>query len=370
MVTVVKSSRSPGCDGEAEALSSRHRTARWTAPGCPRGLATSTMRFFAYVLLAAAAVAGCGESAAPTLPPCLERGACVDPDAGVDGGVGGSGGIGGHSGSGGLGGSGGGVGGPWCTTSALCPACPDQAALCDADQPCAVGEVCLPTGCEDLSRCFVVGGGGCENDEDCGDPAYACNLSIERCLRIEPGCDDSNDCVAGFACEDNACFDRRVPCETGSDCPHGFTCFFASPDQRFCRRVTRPCTDDLDCLVLGVPCGNADDSADGSKECMPSLTPTAPDPISCDNTQCPDDAAPVCESSVEGTVAVCGRFGPCASIDDCPTGFQCRDLWGDGRQECALPPITCLDSSDCSPRTVCASPRTGGAPTCVGGAEM
>jgi hypothetical protein len=120
--------------------------------------------------------------------------------------------------------------------------------------------------------------------------------------------------------------------------------------------------------VLGVPCGDADQ--DGVSECMPSLMPTAPDPVSCDNTQCPGDTAPVCESSVEGTVAVCGRFGPCASIDDCVTGFQCRDLWGDGRQECVLPPVTCVDSSDCSPRTVCASPRTGEAPSCVGGAEM
>lgn len=325
------------------------------------------MRFFAYVLLAAAAVAGCGESAAPTLPPCAERGACVDLDGGVDGGEGGAGGVGGMGGDGGSGGSGG-VNGSWCTTSALCPACPDPDALCDADRPCAVGEVCLPTGCDDFSRCFVTGGGACEDEADCGDPAYECNLSIGRCLRSDPGCDDSNDCVAGFACESNACVDRRVPCETGSDCPHGFTCFFASADQRFCRHITRPCTDDLDCLVLGVPCGDAD--GDGSKECMPSLMPTAPDPVSCAKTLCTDETAPVCESSVEGTVAVCGRFGLCATVDDCVTGFQCQDLWGDGREECVLPGGSCVDSSVCSPRKVCASPRTGEQPRCVGGAEM
>ena len=331
------------------------------------------MRFFAYVLLAAAAVAGCGESAAPTLPPCAERGTCVDLDGGVDGGAGGAGGVGGMGGDGGSGGvggfgGGGGVNGSWCTTSALCPACPDPDTLCDADRPCAVGEVCLPTGCDDFSRCFVTGGGACDDGTDCGDPAYECNLSIGRCLRIDPGCDDSNDCVAGFACERNTCVDRRVPCETGSDCPHGFTCFFASPDQRFCRRVTRPCTDDLDCLVLGVPCGDAD--GDGSNECMPSLMPTAPDPVSCDKTLCTDEAASVCESSIEGTVAVCGQFGLCATTDDCLTGFQCDDLWGDGRAECVLPGGSCVDSSVCSPRKVCASPRTGEQPRCVGGAEM
>jgi hypothetical protein len=309
------------------------------------------MRFFAYVLLAAAAAAGCGETATSTPP-------------------GDSGGMGGGGGSGGVGGSGGGDG-SWCTTSALCPSCPDPSALCDGDPDCDVGEVCLSTGCDDFSRCFVTGGGACEDDGDCGNPAYDCNSSIERCLRIDAGCDDSNDCVAGFACENSTCVDRRVPCETGSVCPHGFTCFVPSPDQRFCRRISRPCGDDRDCLTLGVPCGNADGSADGSKECMPSRMPNTPTPVSCDNTQCLDDeAAPVCESVVAGTVAVCGRFGLCASVDDCVTDFQCRDLWGDGRAECVMPGGSCVDSSECSIRNVCASPRAGEPPTCLGGAAM
>jgi len=338
------------------------------------------MRFFACVLLAAAAVVGCGETAAST--PQLGAGgdASVDLDGGIDGGsggVGGFGGMGGDGGSSGVGGSGG--GGSWCTTSPNggCPACPDQDALCDdADRPCAVGEVCVSTGCkvcrstgcDDVKRCFVAGGGACDDPADCGNPAYECDQSIGRCLRTEPGCDDSNDCLAGFACEDKVCVDRRVPCETGSDCPHGFTCFFPSPDQRFCRRITRPCGDDLDCLVLGVPCGDAD--GDGLKECMPSRMPNVPTPVSCDNTQCTDGASPVCESVVEGTVAVCGRFGLCASIDDCVTGFQCQDLWGDGRAECVSEGDSCIDSSVCPLRSVCASPRAGGPPACVAGAAM
>jgi hypothetical protein len=328
------------------------------------------MRFFAYVLLAAAAVAGCGETAAPTLPPDVGRDAGIDLDGGIDAGDGSvdDGGIldggpdGGHPDGGPDGGS------SWCNTSTLCPACPDMDALCDEDTPCATGEVCLLTGCDELSRCFVIGGGACQDNDDCGNPTYECNLSIGRCLRIDPGCDDSNDCVAGFACESNACKDRRVPCETGSDCPHGFTCFFASPDQRFCRRITRPCADDLDCLVLGVPCGDAD--GDRAKECMPSLMPNAPDAVSCDKTQCTEEAAPVCESAVEGTGAACGRFGLCASMDDCVDGFECRDLWGDGRAECVLSAGSCVDSSECATRNVCASPRPSGPPACLGGATI
>jgi hypothetical protein len=349
------------------------------------------MRFFACVLLAAAAVAGCGETAAPTLPPNAGRDAGVDLDGGIDGGSGGLGGSGGMGGDGGVGGVGGSVGGgSWCTTASLggCPACPDEDALCDdADMPCAVGEVCvstgckicLSTGCDDVKRCFVTGGGACDDDADCGNPAYKCNQSIGRCLRTDSGCDDSNDCLAGFACENNVCMDRRVPCETGSDCPHGFTCFFPSADQRFCRRITRPCADHLDCLVLGVPCGDADGV--GAKECMPALMPNTPGAVSCDPTQCMQEAAPVCESAVEGTGAVCGRFGLCASVDDCVDcasvddcvdgfDFECRDLWGDGRAECVLWPGSCGDSSECGPRSVCASPRPGAPPACVGGPAM
>lgn len=325
------------------------------------------MRLFAYVCLVAASAVGCGETDPAAVPADAGRDAAVDldgavdePDASIDpdGGV-----------------PDGGVpdgGGPWCNTSALCPACPDPALLCDSQNPCPTGEACLPTGCEGLSRCFVAGGGACENDADCGDPDYACEPVIGRCLRIEPGCDDSNDCIAGFACEDNACVDRRAPCGSAFNCPHGFRCFFPSPDQRFCRRIGRPCADDLDCLTLGVPCGDVD--GDGSKECMPSLTPNEPDAVSCDNSQCSDPLAPVCEPTVQGTRAVCGKIGPCAAASNCADGFECRDLWGDGRPECVVPGGSCVDSSSCPERTVCASSRVDDAPSdapaCVTGAAQ
>jgi len=322
------------------------------------------MRFFAYVLLAAAAAAGCGDAAAPTLPAGSGRDAAIDPDAGVvDAAVGDAGDDSGIPTDGGPDGG----GSSWCDTSTLCPACPDPSLLCDSDKPCPIGRICLPTGCGDLSRCFVTGGGACQVDLDCGDPAYACDERIGRCLRIDSGCDGSNDCVAGFACENHVCVDRRAPCESALDCPHGFVCFFASPDQRFCRRIHRPCGDDIDCLTLGVPCGDAD--GDGFSECMPSRMPLSSNPVSCDNAQCPDPSAPVCEPSAQGTSAVCGQFGLCAFETDCAAGFECRDLWGDGRKECALPspPGSCVDSSECPARSICASPRPSGSPpACVG----
>lgn len=327
------------------------------------------MRSFAYVMLAAAVAAGCGETVPPAVSPDLMRDASVPHDGGPDGSIGTDGGT--EPDASLDAGADGGVldgGGSWCTTSALCPACPDPEALCDERNPCSVGQVCLSTGCEDYARCFTVGGGACENDTDCGDPAYACNAEVGRCLRSEPGCADSNDCVAGFSCEDGVCVDRRLPCTRPLDCPHGYRCFVAAPDQRFCRRITRPCADDLDCLVLGVPCGDAD--GDGAKECMPSLTPTGPDPVACDGTRCPNADAPVCEPIPEGTVAVCGRFGPCASAAQCAPGFQCIDLFGDGRRECVLPEGSCADSRDCGVRALCASSRDGRPPACIDAESM
>ena len=363
MQTVKHPSSLPGAPGSAR----RYPPAlAWPSSG--RSL---PMRFLAFVLLALSALAGCGETSSPTLPPGTER----DPFAPGSGGTGG-GGAGGVNGTGGAAGAGGAAGGTstggsggsqsWCETSELCPSCPDIESLCDEETPCPTGEVCVSTGCEDLSRCFTIGGGRCEDDVDCGSPTYACDPDIGRCLRVEPGCDDSNDCVAGFACEGGSCVDRRLPCATATDCPHGYTCFFNPPDQRFCRRISRPCGDDFDCLVLGVLCGDAD--GDGQKECMPSLSPNEPDAVACDVTQC--GAARVCEASPEGTSAVCGSFGPCSATDQCPDGFECRDLWGDGRSECVRGPGSCVDSGECDPRSICASPRNGGEPRCIAPAPM
>lgn len=349
------------------------------------------MRSFAYVVLATAALAGCAESVAPSFPANAGRDAAIDPD-----GAGGQGGSNGGGGEGGGGEGGRGFVGPWCEMKTFCTACPRLDTLCDGDCPLR-GEVCISTGCQDcdsgvcveLSSCQVTGAGACEKDDDCGDPAYICDCGdpeiaicegrTGRCLRPDGGCDDSSDCVAGFACENSECVDRRVPCESGLDCPHGFACLFDSPYQRFCRRITRPCGVDRDCSALGVPCGDADE--DGRRECMPSLMPNASAPVSCDKTQCSDDpAGPVCETTVGGLSAVCGRFGLCESDDDCCKSvddcdqddpkFECRDLWGDGRKECVLPGGSCDDSSQCPLRTLCASLRAGDPPACVGGAAM
>jgi hypothetical protein len=117
-----------------------------------------------------------------------------------------------------------------------------------------------------------------------------------------------------------------------------------------------------------VICGDVE--GDGSMECMAPFDPNQPSPVSCDNSQCPSDVSPVCELTEEGTQAVCGQFGLCSAAAACAEGFECRDLWGDARSECVLPGGSCVDSSECPPREVCASPRIWGPPSCAGGAAM
>lgn len=318
------------------------------------------VRFFAYVLLAAAAAVGCGN---PASPPSITGGSGGSAATGGTGAAGNAG-AGGAAAIGGAGGT-----TPACPTSTLCPSCPDAALLCDGDDACETGEVCLATGCGDLRRCFALPGGACLGDDDCGtDLAYACNLEINRCLRVDGGCADSNDCVAGFACEDGVCTDRRLACTVVEDCPHGYTCRASGADQRFCRRVTRPCNANLDCQVFGVPCGDVD--GDGQMECMAPFDPETGPTVSCDNSQCTSPTFPVCELTDDATRAVCGRFGLCDSEGDCAAGFDCADLWGDGRAECVLRGGSCTDSRDCDERQLCASPRSGDPPTCVGVATM
>jgi hypothetical protein len=119
-----------------------------------------------------------------------------------------------------------------------------------------------------------------------------------------------------------------------------------------------------------VVCGDVE--GDGPMECMAPFDPEEPVRVSCANSQCLSDVAPVCELTEQGTRAVCGQFGLCGSAADCADDddYDCRDLWGDGRSECVLLGGSCIDSRDCPDREVCASPRSGGSPSCVGGAVM
>ncbi|MGB8328800.1 MAG: hypothetical protein WCE62_01635 [Polyangiales bacterium] len=184
-----------------------------------------------------------------------------------------------------------------------------------------------------------------------------------RCVKTTPGCNGSFDCVLGFSCEAGACVDRRMACGLDDDCPMNHSCEGTST--RFCARIHRTCYDDFDCGGLAPYCIDVD--GDGDKECAGSDHPTNP---ACVNSACTSASAPVCEASSVGSITACGQYGLCLTNADCAGGFQCVDLWPDGRKECVPSGGCCDHISDCPERQVCASPRSGGAPSCQAGAVL
>jgi len=277
----------------------------------------------------------------------------------------GDGGPRGHGGDGGAGGS------PIaCVTNVLCSACP-SAGLCDADGDCAVGHRCIESGCSThegalIKTCAFAGGGACHTSADCEEQRECVSVPGEgkRCVKTTPGCDTSFDCVFGFACEDGACIDRRVPCYFDQDCPKSYFCdrFDATG---FCMLMHQGCVEEFDCTGIAPRCEDID--GDGTKECAGALDPNVPSPVACLNSMCSDDAAPVCEVGEASGFTACGQYGLCKDAGDCVAGFECLGLGLDGRKECVPSGGDCSNVLDCPVRQVCASPRTGGPPSCQAG---
>ena len=283
------------------------------------------------------------------------------------GGPRGDGGIGGDAGSGGAGGVGGAGGSqPACVTSVLCLACPADA-LCETSQDCSTGFTCVESGCDTLdgapiSHCVFAGGGACETTANCGPERECVDVPGEgkRCVKMTPGCSSDSDCVLGFACEDDACVDRRVPCILDRDCPKSHLChrFDATA---FCRRMHQSCDNEFDCADIAPRCDDID--GDGTNECAGAFNPNVAPAQACLNSMC-SGSSPVCEVGDDSGFTDCGQYGLCAGAGDCADGFECVGLWLDGRSECVPTGGSCSHISDCPERQVCASPRDGGAPSC------
>ena len=311
-------------------------------------------RWLGVLLLAAAFAVGCGNdgSGGP-------RG-----DGGTGGGAGGVGGDGGAGGTAGTGGT------PIpCTTSVLCRTCP-SGGTCDTQNDCSDGSVCIESGCDDLSgeaikQCVFAGGGACNSSADCFGGRECMDVPDEgkRCVKTTPGCDNDFDCVLGFTCENGSCFDRRVPCDLDEHCPKNHVCG-GTASSTFCRRIQRACAEDFDCVDLAPRCENIDGDLEEKKECAGTFDPNDSSSDACVNAQCSNPSFPVCEASSVSSKTQCGEYGLCLEDDDCEGGFSCVALWPDGRKECVPDGGSCASFEDCDAQQVCASPRTGGAPTC------
>ena len=298
---------------------------------------------------------------------------CNNGNGGPRIGTGGSGGLGGAGGTGGIGASGGtgGMGGDQpveCTTSVLCASCPMQSDVCETNDGCSDGFVCIDSGCDDLEgapiqQCVFAGGGACTSSDMCPEGRECLEVPGEgnRCVKMTPGCDTVFDCVRGFSCENGTCVDRRVPCDLDEHCPKNHVCG-GTDTSRFCQRIQQDCSFEFDCVGLASHCEDID--GDGSKECAGTYDPNASVPDACVNSECSDSGAPVCEASGAGSTTTCGQYGLCLGDNDCAAGFSCVGLWPDGRRECVPSGGSCSSFEECPVQEVCASPREGGSPSC------
>ena len=299
---------------------------------------------------------------------------CSDSTPAPRSATGGSSGVPGTGGVGGIGGVGGTPWVPACETSALCLACPLDEVRCSDPSDCGEGYVCLESGCNTgeglaIQICAFAGGSFCEDDEQCPEGYVCTDLGVEgsRCVKTTPGCDSDFDCVVGFSCEDGGCVDRRVPCVFDRDCPMSHVCELIGLSG-FCHRLHQDCESELECAGLAPGCVDID--GDGRTECAGSHEPNQSSPVVCVNADCLEPGAPVCELSQVGSATVCGRYGLCADDGGCVDGFACVALWNDGRKECVPTGGSCSHLTDCPPRQVCASPRSGGPPSCQAGAAL
>ncbi len=318
-------------------------------------------RWLIFQIIALALCVGCSESSSS--PRCNSPDS-TDPSCNSTGGTGG-GGVGGT----------GGIGGepivPFCETGPLCAACPDSRDVCEPSVGCDNGFACIESGCatnegELIHVCALEPASFCLNNSDCPEGRACTDLGEEglRCVKSTPGCASHFDCIIGFSCEDGACVDRRVPCVLDADCPVSHVCETIQLSS-FCQRVHHDCEGELDCGVLAPRCVDID--GDGRNECAGSPTPNEPSPPACVNLDCAGTASPVCELSQAGNTTVCGAYGLCLTDEDCVGGFNCVELWPDGRKECVPSGGDCAHITDCDLRQVCASPRTGGPPRCQAG---
>lgn len=231
--------------------------------------------------------------------------------------------------------------------------CTPEAPSCAGGTACPTGRRCTTNSCG-VQLCERAGA-VCTVAMDC---ATGSDCTGGLCVSGSGGCHDSRDCPDGYACEGavgaRSCVDRRVPCTFDTSCPNGFLCLVTYDETPFCVPFNRPCSSDAACFG-GGPCVDID--GDGRTEC------NAMAGVCRANTDCP--ARLTCGLDAERITPRCINYGPCRDAAACPSGYECRDAWGDGVRLCVPAGGSCTTSADCPVRQVCAVPAVGGAPRCI-----
>ena len=239
-----------------------------------------------------------------------------------------------------------------------------SAAQCNAQcvnnpiNTCINGDGCCPSSCNsgndsDCPAAIAPVGGACGVTQDCQTTANLTAFCLDEAQYGFPG---------GYC--------TQFSCANDTDCPNNTHCFV---DSGICMRS---CVSDADCPRADYACG---DIGDGKRTCVPdNRNPSggAPGASCAANDECqgtiagagicydsalsnwPDDYCLATACSVDADCpgmshceeGVC--FPDCASNADCRAGYQCRDLFGHGRNTCA-PATGGLNGAPCASDDAC-----------------
>jgi len=226
-------------------------------------------------------------------------------------------------------------------------------------------------------------GGGCPLGTVCADdvcggracvPGRPCLVAADcggaECVGADPAGDVRGICAASMG-----------PCGSSLDCPMGFACEDGS-----CVNRRIPCFVVADRCPRGYVC--AMDPGDASEFCVPAMVRCTSD-AQCEvglrcrdvdgdglqecigselcetNADCRDEGR--CGVEPSSTTSACMLDGACGGDSGCAPDRHCVDLTGgDAAPRCELSG-SCASNADCPEGQVCAAPALGLAPTCLGG---
>ena len=211
---------------------------------------------------------------------------------------------------------------------------------------------CLPNQVRDgHGDCVTV----CERNEDCDDPALACNTVLGLCVEAtNPGCDPAN-CQTGFVCpeagsESTDCVPLPGYCLENGDCSLTQRCSEAHTCISRVGDVIMTCSDEQPCQGLlltcqaGVCVGCVDDlqCGEGNKCVLGACVVAELGPAGdCINLQCPEGER--CNVATGQCTKTCTVNEDCDEGQSClPVANQCVAEYGCETTDDCTVPLQCV----------------------------
>jgi hypothetical protein len=228
----------------------------------------------------------------------------------------------------------------------------------------------------------------CATDAECDTPVQRCLPtgcgSTRRCQTAGRGCRDGADCLAGAqTCVRGFCVAIGADCGDSRACPAGYACEGAAGSRRCvsrrrgCDPVMAPCpyggvcegVSGLDPFCVAVTSRCASDVAcragstcrDVDGDGLNECVPGGP----CMSSRCAPGER--CEILPIDYFLRCGPRGICNPATGCGPGYECVDVWASGVFECRPTSESCRTNASCPVDQLCYEPGGGGDPSAPAG---